>query len=860
MRFVLVLLAAGALAAQRPEHPRPDFERSQWMTLNGEWDFGFTDKFGSKIIVPFCWESELSGIKKRGETAGWYQKTFRIPAEWSGKHAWLHFDAVDEEAQVWVNGQDLGTHHGGYSPFAFDLNSFAKPGAIATVVVRARDLTDRELPLGKQTPGWYTPTSGIWQTVWLEARPEHYITSFVLTPGREGEKWYLDVDAAGDAPALSITGIDAPSIEFKNGHARASIEIKNPKLWTPDSPALYEILLQAGDDRVKTYFGLRTVSRGKFGNLDHESIFLNGQPVYWRGALDQSFNSKGIYTAPSDEFMKHDLELAKAAGIQFLRIHLKADEPRRLYWADKLGMLIVQDMPSASFQNPDKRSAWEETMRATIARDRNHPSIFAWVAFNEGWGLSYFHNSQPPYPQNPGTQQWVESVWKEMKRLDPSRLVEDNSSDKRDHLVTDVNSWQFYIENYERAKALIDDVAVETFPGSTFNYIEGHMQETAPVINSQFGALGAGAGDRDVSWGFHFLTNELRLHEKIQGYTYTQLTDVEWEHNGLYNYDRSAKEFGYDAFVPGMTLRDLQGEDFVGYDGPPVVRAAVFTLPVFVSHFSARTDQPTLRWWLTGFNDFGVAVTTPPRTQPVKWERARVTSDVSLDVRVPGSRPFTGALAMELLDSAGKRIAANFVNIATRYASSPRIEAIDPRTVALRFAPIEVNEEVAESGKHAGKFWAANRADVSYRVTLPDWVVAADPEQIDVLAEMGTRAGAAKLDWPWLRKALDYPQTDAHKYPGKVRILISGVDAGEVSLPDDPADIRGFLSSVAGFHHSSYGYPTRVSAGAPTGARELIIRILATNGVSIYGEGMGRYGFDPVVLVHTRQDVKANDQ
>jgi hypothetical protein len=291
-----------------------------------------------------------------------------------------------------------------------------------------------------------------------------------------------------------------------------------------------------------------------------------------------------------------------------------------------------------------------------------------------------------------------------------------------------------------------------------------------------------------------------------------------------------------------------------------VVRAAVFTLPVFVSHFSARTDQPTLRWWLTGFNDFGVAVTTPPRTQPVKWERARVTSDVSLDVRVPGSRPFTGALAMELLDSAGKRIAANFVNIATRYASSPRIEAIDPRTVALRFAPIEVNEEVAESGKHAGKFWAANRADVSYRVTLPDWVVAADPEQIDVLAEMGTRAGAAKLDWPWLRKALDYPQTDAHKYPGKVRILISGVDAGEVSLPDDPADIRGFLSSVAGFHHSSYGYPTRVSAGAPTGARELIIRILATNGVSIYGEGMGRYGFDPVVLVHTRQDVKANDQ
>ena len=859
MGLVLVLLAAGVLVAQRTEHPRPDFERSQWMTLNGEWEFGFTDRIESKITIPFCWESELSGVKKRGETVGWYKKSFRIPAEWNAKHAWLHFDAIDEQAQVWVNGQDLGTHHGGYSPFEFDLNQVAKPGDVATVVVRAQDLTDRELPLGKQTPGWYTPTSGIWQTVWLEARPEHYLKSFALTPRRDGGKWFIDVDAEGDSPALNITGIAALPIQFLNGHARGSIEIKNPKLWTPDSPNLYEIVLQAGDDRVKTYFGLRTISRGKFGNLDHESIFLNGHPVYLRGALDQSFNPRGIYTAPSDEFLKHDMELAKAAGIQFLRIHLKADEPRRLYWADKLGMLIMQDMPSASFQNPAKRGAWEETMRATIARDRNHPSIFAWVAFNEGWGLSYFHNSQPPYPQNPGTQQWVEAVWKEMKKLDPSRLVEDNSSDKRDHLVTDINSWQFYIENYERAKALIDDVAVETFPGSTFNFIEGRRQETAPLINSQFGPLGAGAGDRDVSWGFHFLTNELRLHEKIQGYIYTQLTDVEWEHNGFYNYDRSAKAFGYDAFVPGMTVRDLQGEDFVGYDSPPVVRAAVFTLPIFVSHFSARTDQPTLRWWLTGFNDFGVPVKTPPRAQPVKWERARVTSDVNLNVRVPEGRPFTGALAMELLDSAGNRIAANFVNIATRYAPSPRVELIDPRTVALRFAPIEVSEQLAESGKHAGKFWAANQADISFRVTLPDWVVAADPEQIEFLSEMGTRAGGVKLDWPASRRPVDYPQTDVRKHPGKVRVMISGADAGEVALADDPADIRGFLSSDAGFHHASYGYLTRFSVPAAKGATELIVRILAANGVSIYGEGMGRYGFDPVVLVRTRQDVRATN-
>jgi hypothetical protein len=860
MRLVVVLVAAGALYAQRPEHPRPDFERPQWITLNGQWDFGFDNKFGRQITVPFCWESELSGIAKKGETTGWYRRTFTIPAAWSGKHAWLHFDAVDEEAQVWVNGKELGTHHGGYSPFEFDLNNVAKPGDSVTVTVRAFDPTDQELPVGKQTPGWYTYTSGIWQTVWLEARPEHYIKTFALTPRRDGDRWLLEIDATGDfTDPLLITGIISIPFKFENGHAHGSIEIRDAKPWTPDSPYLYDVVLQAGEDRVKTHFGLRTISRGKFGDLQHESIFLNGQPVYWRGALDQSFNPKGIYTAPSDEFLKHDMELAKAAGIQFLRIHIKADEPRRLYWADKLGMLIMQDMPSAAFQNPAKRSAWEETMRAEIQRDRNHPSIFAWVAFNETWGLSYFHNSQPDYPQNPDTQKWAESMWREMKQLDPSRLVEDNSADKRDHIVTDINSWHFYIDDYARAKAAIENVVANTLPGSTFNFVKGHAQDSAPLINSEYGAVSSGGGDRDVSWGFHYLTNELRRHDQIQGYIYTELTDVEWEHNGFYDYDRSAKDFGYDAFVPGMTTKDLQGEDYIGYDDPPMMKPPAFSLPVFVSHFSARTDPPTLRWWLTGTDDFGAPVTTPPQTQPVKWDRLRVTNQTPLEVRVPGSKPFTGAVAMELLDSTGHRIAANFVNVATRSSLSPRIEVINPKLVALRFSPIETRELGPDSGIHPGKFWAAGQAEVGYRVTMPEWVVAAGVEKVDLVAEMATHAGTAKLDWPWRQKVVDYPQTDVHKYPGKAHIVIAGVDAGEVTLEDDPADIRGFLSSAAAFHHASYGYLTRVSVTPPKGAAELMIRIEATKGISIYGEGMGRYGMDPVVMVHTRQDVRAGN-
>jgi hypothetical protein len=444
-----------------------------------------------------------------------------------------------------------------------------------------------------------------------------------------------------------------------------------------------------------------------------------------------------------------------------------------------------------------------------------------------------------------------------MKALDPSRLVEDNSADKRDHVASDINSWHFYIDDYARAKAAIEEVVGKTFAGSNFNYVSGKVQETAPLINSEYGSVGAGGGDRDVSWGFHFLTNELRRHEKIQGYIYTELSDIEWEHNGFYNYDRSAKEFGYDAFVPGMTTGDLQGEDFVGYEGPPVMKTAAFSLPVFVSHFSARTGEAKLRWWLTGADDFGSPVATPPRTVAVKWERLRVTNQAPLEVRVPGNRPFTGALALELLDADGKRIAANFVNVATRSAQSPRIEVIDAKTVALRFSPVEMREQGADSGIHAGKFWASGPAEVAYRVTLPDWVVAAGPESVSLIAEMGTHAGTAKLDWLWRQKVVDYPQTDVHKYPGKMHVVIAGSDAGEVGVPDDPADIRGFLSSAAGFHHGSYGYVTRLTAAAPKGATDLTIRIEGTNGISIYGEGMGRYGFDPVVLVRTGKDVRA---
>ena len=896
LNFVLLFLlcataAFGADAIPRPEHPRPDFERQQWLNLNGAWDFRFDPDdhgvearwfepgkdFGrQKIIVPFCWESSLSGVSrsviqdKSGQNIGWYRRTFTIPPEWRGRQAWLRFDAVDWEARVWVNGKELGAHAGGYTPFEFDLPHVAEPGQQATVVVRVCDATDPTLPRGKQTPGWYTYTSGIWQTVWLEARPARYISSFTLVPRKSGEEWFLDVSATAAGPAvgdrLRFTSpdptVESREAELSNNEARASLRVKSAKPWTPDSPHLYDLTLQLGDDAVKTYFGLRTIGRGRYGNLPHESVLLNGEPIYLRGSLDQSFNPQGIHTAPSDAFLRRDMELARSVGLNFLRIHIKADEPRRLYWADRLGVMIMQDMPSSSVLSRRTKEAWEATMRATVERDRNHPAIFAWVAFNETWGLNYGRESNEsgaPYPENPETQAWVERMWKLIKQLDPTRLAEDNSADKRDHVATDLNSWHFYIGDYARARQHIEEMVKETYPGSGFNFVRGRELGTQPLINSEYGAVGASGGDRDVSWGFRFLTNELRRYQKIQGYIYTELTDIEWEHNGFANYDRSRKEFAYDAFVPGMAVRDLQGEDFVGYDAPPAIPAtpgAEISVPVFVSHFSGRAGRPSLRWWIAGTDDLGEKVETKPETRPVEWQRYHVTSQAPLRLRLPGKRPFVGAVALELLDEAGKRIAANFVNVIARSAPSPRVEVLGPRLVALRFRPDEyaaLDQTDVESRQ--GKLSAAHALSVEYRVPLPDFVQKAGPAKLELMVELASRAGSAKVDWQSRQKPVDYPQTEARKFPGSVRIGINGQPLGLVELPDDPADSRGVLSSVAEYHHGSYGYLVRRSVAAPAGAEIRLVFEVPAEGLSIYGESMGRYTFDPTIFIHTARDL-----
>ncbi len=889
----------------RPEHPTPDLVRTHWISLNGDWQFRFDPKdegvsahwnepgsqgYDRTIHVPFGWESELSGIGRtdyRG--AAWYRRSFRVPGDFpSSDRVWLHFGAVDWRADVWINGKHVAAHDGGYSPFAADITDVIKRGEPVIVTVRAFDPTDPKLPTGKQV-GWYTPTSGIWQSVWLESRPRAYIDSFKATTaidpakvefvvsltGLPQGKSTLTVQSADPTLATVSTplSLDKETASGEKISASLTLPVKEPKLWTPDTPYLYqvELVLTTPDnqrDVVATYFGLRTTGRGRYGDAPFERLLLNGKPIFLRAALDQSFNPQGLYTAPSDAFLKRDLELAKSFGLNALRIHIKPDEPRRLYWADKLGLLILEDMPNTWEQNAQARTAWEATMREVIARDQNHPAIFAWVAFNETWGLG----APPTYKADRDTQQWVSRMVDEIRKLDPTRLVEDNSPCNYDHVEnTDINSWHFYIDDHDAAKAHIEEVVAKTNPGSEYNYCPGLKQGTAPLINSEYGSIGAGSGDRDVSWGFRDLTTLLRRQPKIQGYVYTELDDIEWEHNGFVNYDRSPKHFGYDAFVKGMTVADLQGPDFIGYGGPPVIVAKPgeeITVPVFVSHYSERSEPPLFSWTFKQTFEFGgVQETSTLSQKPIDWKRYGVTELEPVKVRV-SSQPSVGGIGLELRDAEGKRIAANFVNIVVK-APQARVERYgeEKQAAVLRFEPADFSRR-NWSGRPSiskGKVAGQGRGFYEYRFKLPETIVKARPESIALWVEAGSKAGSAKVDWASRLTPQDYPQTDMRTWSSTLELTVNGQALRRRRLGDDPADARGVLSHLSGVDPGSYGEMLalggRLSDQVQTelaSGKDLVVRLAVPDdaphpgGLTIYGAEAGAFPGDPCLVIRTK--------
>ncbi|MSR83200.1 MAG: beta-galactosidase [Candidatus Latescibacteria bacterium] len=551
----------------RPEYPRPQMVRQEWMNLNGTWEFetdpGLSGEarglhqgspFTRQITVPFCLESRLSGVQEKDfMPCVWYRRRGTLPAGWQGKRVLLHFGAVDYDTTVWVNGERAGTHRGGYSSFTFEITALLKKEE-NEIVVRAVDDTRSFLqPSGKQSPQFnsygchYTRTTGIWQTVWLEAVPAAYLHSFRLYPDLDQGK--LTVQARVEGPTEGLVLHCRAQADGKvvgevglgaHGFLFFSLELARVRAWEPEDPFLYDlefVLEREGEelDRVASYFGLRKI------HIEGTRMLINDRPLFQRLVLDQGFYPDGIYTAPTDEALKGDIELSMAMGFNGARLHEKVFEPRFLYWADRMGYLVWGEYPNWGLDHAHP-SALERVLGEwleVVERDFNHPAIVGWCPFNE-----------TPTSQNP---ELLRLIFRATKAADPTRPVIDTSGYV--HVQTDVYDCHSYEQNPEKFAALFAPFREggevwRNFPQADAQY------RGQPYFVSEYGGIWWNPGQEDQkAWGYgdrptteaeflaryRALTETLLANPRMFGFCYTQLTDVEQEVNGLYTYDRRPK-------------------------------------------------------------------------------------------------------------------------------------------------------------------------------------------------------------------------------------------------------------------------------------------------------------------------------
>lgn len=523
------------------EYPRPQMVRDEWKNLNGLWDCAITREphyppvdFTNQILVPFPVESHLSGVERTldEQSTIWYRRHFTLPAAWRGRRLELHFGAVDWSAKVFLNGRPIGSHRGGYDAFTFDVSDVANWEGDNELMIAVMDPTEDDQPRGKQSRKpegiFYTPSSGIWQTVWLEPVPATRIASLNLIPDLAAHSLRVQVSVNSLAEGLRVEVAASFAGQETGRRAGASgTEILVPlslvRPWSPATPALYdlEITLRRGSevlDCVRSYFGLRDIRLGADG-AGRRALFLNGQPLFQMGVLDQGFWPDGLYTAPTDEALRFDLETAKQLGFNLVRKHVKVEPERWYYWADRLGLLVWQDMPNGNNTTEAGRRQFEMELQRMVELHANHPSIVMWVLFNEGWGQA---------------QSDTERLVRRLKIIDPTRLV-DNASGWTDLKTGDVIDLHSYPDpltpppEQRRAGVLGEfgglslKVENHTWSQQTWGY---QVMADAARLTDQYCLL------LDKVW-------ILRVDNGLAAAVYTQLTDVETECNGFLTYDRA---------------------------------------------------------------------------------------------------------------------------------------------------------------------------------------------------------------------------------------------------------------------------------------------------------------------------------
>jgi len=667
----------------------------QRIDLNGEWSFRIDRndqgerqvwhasglKEAMRIEVPHIWQREKEYVKYCG--AAWYEKQFEIGNLPSGKRVHLLFGAVDFQARVWLNGVYLGEHEGGFTPFEFDATDALHPGKDNRLTVRVYDPQDNaEIPIGKQG-SWYTRISGIWQEVGLEFRSTAYIEHAQVYPDIDAETAEVRLALAGEwkgelyaeyrisdhlQPEAEIVSAKQ-AIEAVGSPAQATqrIELKDAILWSPELPHLYELNVRIIDgagnvvDEIGATFGMRKIE------FADGQLLLNHRPLFVRGALDQAFYPDTIYVAPSDEYIRNEIEQAKAMGFNLLRKHIKVEIPRYLYWADRMGMLIWAEPPNVVKWSAQSRKRFRDELVGMIRRDFNHPSILIWSLYNEEWGLEW------DLANDKEKQAHVIALYDEIKALDPTRLICDNSG--WIHVKTDINDYHRYFVVPEQLQEWKEDIAEYMAGDPERNYVKGYAPQGEPIIVSEFGVWGLPSVqkllehyDGEPSWFANLgddthredfkmpltayanfdkyqldrvfgdfenlsvhsqrrmyravksLIEEMRKHPRINGYVVTEFTDIEWETNGWMDYTRNLK-LGMERAA------DFNGGLIVMADG---LRRNLWSgeeqsWDIVISNHDLRPLQGVVKWEVSGT---GVSGTIP------------IEAGEAAHVRLPGAIRF----------------------------------------------------------------------------------------------------------------------------------------------------------------------------------------------------------------------------
>lgn len=538
-----------------PEYPRPIMERKEWLNLNGVWEFQEASegeklpakkKLKENILVPYPWESALSGIRRQIKSQQvWYRRTFKIPNRWKEKEILLNFGAVDWQSTIYINGKYVGSHKGGYDPFYFNITSYLlNTEDKQEIIVKVWDPgNNKAIPHGKQNnirfddpKGYsYSPSSGIWQTVWLEPVNKNHLSNFHIVPDLDKEAFKVRINSQGVQSLFAEVQVwdKEQMISQERGTLKKEflLSISNPKLWEPNSPHLYDIVIQLKDsagqvfDEVKSYAGMRKISLINDNGV--QRIALNNNFLFQMGPLDQGYWPDGIYTAPTDEALRWDIENIQKWGFNMIRKHIKVEPQRWYYWCDKLGILVWQDMPNCfKERDEEEKSQFEQELTAMIKSYWNHPCIVNWIVFNEHWGI---------YD--------CERITKNVMDMDPSRLVTGNSGiDARkpsiDYEVGHIKDNHSYRPPHV---PLISSrrATVNGEYGAIGYKIEGHIWDTdGPWVHHQY------ADKEAATFEYEKFIKQINTYitQGLSAAVYTQWTDVENEMNGLYTYDRKVEK------------------------------------------------------------------------------------------------------------------------------------------------------------------------------------------------------------------------------------------------------------------------------------------------------------------------------